>query len=84
MLEVGKKYELVTLVVGDNGYDQMTQWVTITQVDGNLVEIDGHTVLNLASPMFHSAKDQEAEKEHNRKAAEDFEINIIYEDAPKS
>lgn len=83
MLEVGKRYQLATLVVGENGYDQMTQWVTITKVDGSLVEIDGHTVLNLASPMFHSATDQEAEKEHYKKAAEDFELNIIFEDTAK-
>lgn len=65
MVEVGKSYQLITLVSDENLYHQVTQWVTVTGVDGNLVEIDGHTVLNLSSPLVHSFTDRDAEKAHN-------------------
>lgn len=73
MITVGKRYKLTMLEPHDGKYDQTTQWVTFTKVDGNLVEIDGHTVLNLASPLFHSVTDQEAEAEHFKKGEAEFE-----------
>ncbi|MDD7970214.1 hypothetical protein [Roseinatronobacter alkalisoli] len=76
MIETGKLYTLITLEMGENGYHEVSQGVTFTKVEGSLVEIDGHTVLNLNSPMFHCVIDREAEKNHHEQAAKDSEINI--------
>jgi len=62
MLKAGKRYEFITVEADDEGYGRAIWSGTVTMVDGHLIEIDGHTVLNLASPMFHSATDKEAEK----------------------
>lgn len=76
MIEIGKRYKLITLQMCDGGYDQTTEWVTFTKVEGNLAEINGHTVVNLASPLFHSATDVDGEKAYLNKMHDEFEAHI--------
>ena len=80
MFEVGKQYSLVTLVHDKNGYHQSSDDVTVTKVEGNLVQYNGHTIINTASPLFHSATDIEAEKASADNAEREFSVSKFYED----
>ena len=64
MIEIGKQYRLITLELTDGGYDQGTIYVTVTGRDGNLLEVNNTEIINMASPLFHSLTDTEAQKSH--------------------
>ncbi|RXV64855.1 hypothetical protein C6W92_06025 [Roseovarius sp. A46] len=55
MFEVGKSYEICELILSDQGYDRDRITETVVAVDGNLVEFQSGKILNLSSPLFHSA-----------------------------
>ncbi|UMA67294.1 hypothetical protein LVO79_21080 (plasmid) [Roseivivax marinus] len=57
MIELGKQYRMVTLEMGENGYHEMVETVTFTEIDGNLAKTDRHTIINLTSPVLHSLTD---------------------------
>lgn len=69
MIEVGKKYTLATLELEDAGYVKGTIAVTVTGRDGNLLEVNGCEVINMASPLFHSLVDEEKQREFFNHAA---------------
>ena len=60
MFEVGKTYEIHTLQLGEGGYYDKKQNSEVTRVEGNLVELDGHEIINTAAPTFERAIDVKA------------------------
>lgn len=57
MFKVGRKYEFSTVELAPEGYATLTSKGTVTKVDGNLIEINGHKILNVTAPTFAGAVD---------------------------
>ena len=59
MIEIGRDYRLVTLKLCDEGYDTESITVTVTGREGNLLQVNGCEVINLASPLVHALIDEQ-------------------------
>lgn len=68
MLQVNKVYRIETLVLSEGGYDTHSFVGKVTRVDENLIEVDGHTILNVQSHLFHAAIDEAARIKHYAEA----------------
>jgi hypothetical protein len=68
MIEVGKSYTLTMLELNDSLYGRVSMGVTVTGRDGNLLEVNGCEVINMASPFFHSLVDEEKQREFFNRA----------------
>jgi hypothetical protein len=81
MIEIGKTYNLITLEHTDGAYGYVTQYnVKVTGREENLVQINGHEVINTASPLFHSLTDVEAKKKSIAESEAKFLAEITDED----
>ncbi|WP_185802981.1 hypothetical protein [Pontivivens nitratireducens] len=76
MIEIGKKYTLTMLELGPDGYDKGAISVTVTGRDGNLVEVNGCEVINLASPLFYSLIDEAGQMAYYQTLQDNVEKSI--------
>ena len=81
MIEIGKDYRLVMLERDEGGYHTSSIGVTVTARDGNLLQLNGCEVINLASPFFHSLTDEEGQRAFYKRAEEGFMSSLAEEDA---
>jgi len=80
MIEIGKNYRLTTLKLCNEGYDTESIVVTVTAQDGNLLQVNGSEILNLASPLFHSLVDEEKQAEHYKRLESEFMARLSEDD----
>ena len=82
MFEVGKTYEIHTLQLGEGGYYGTKQNSEVTRVEGNLVELDGHEIINTASPTFERAIDVKAQEAFRQTLRVDYDYSQARGEGP--
>lgn len=80
MIEIGKDYRLVMIERDDDGYHTGSISVNVTGRDGNLLQVNGCEVINMASPLFHSLIDEEGRRAYFKRVNEKFEASLSGED----
>ncbi|MBC9245159.1 hypothetical protein H4P12_00160 [Paracoccus sp. 11-3] len=76
MIEIGKSYRLVMIERDDDGYHTGSIGVTVTGRDGNLLQVNGCEVINMASPLFHSLIDEEGQRAYFKRLDEKFKAGL--------
>lgn len=79
MIEPGKRYRLVMIERDDDGYYTGSIGVTVTGRDGNLLQVNGCEVINMASPLFHSLIDEEGQRAYFKKIHGELEASLSHE-----
>ncbi|QXI66189.1 hypothetical protein CP157_03981 (plasmid) [Paracoccus marcusii] len=80
MIEIGKRYRLTTLGRDEGGYYHSSDNITVTGLEGNLLEVNGYEIVNMASPLFHALLDEEGQQAAYKQAEENFLKKISSED----
>jgi len=80
MIEIGRDYRLVTLKLCDEGYDTESITVTVTGREGNLLQVNGCEVINLASPLVHALIDEQERAAFYKRKHDEFLSTLSADD----